>query len=239
MSEFLIELIEFAIDFKDGLLYFLPGFGRPDRVLNFTWGHLKITFITMIFAILIGVSLGILITRVRRLYNPVIAVAGMIYTIPSLALFGLMIPIVGIGFKPAVIALTLYSLLAIIRNTAVGIDAVDAPLIEAARGMGMTSWQILLTVELPLALPLIFAGIRIAVVSTISLATLASYFGSLSLGSLIFEGMSSGGTRNDKIVAGAIGASVLAILFDQLIGRAERSLKRDTASLSERPGGGA
>jgi len=239
MVEFFNDLINFFIDFKDGLLYFLPGIGRPDRVLEFTWGHLKITFVTMIFAILIGVSLGILITRVRRLYSPVIAVAGMIYTIPSLALFGLMIPIVGIGFEPAVIALTLYSLLAIIRNTAVGIDAVDAPLVEAARGMGMTNWQTLVKVELPLALPLIFAGIRIAVVSTISLATLASFFGSQSLGSLIFEGISSGGTRNDKIVAGAVGASILAILFDQLIGRAEKALKSDTASPSKASGGGA
>ena len=148
-----------------------------------------------------------------------------------------MIPIVGIGFEPAVIALTLYSLLAIIRNTAVGIDAVDPPLVEAARGMGMTNWQILIKVELPLALPLIFAGIRIAVVSTISLATLASYFGAKSLGSLIFEGISSGGTRNDKIVAGAIGASILAIIFDQLIGRAEKSFSRGSASSSNQSRG--
>ncbi|MGD8458373.1 MAG: ABC transporter permease [Anaerolineales bacterium] len=239
MSEFINDLIEFAIDFKDGLLYFMPGIGRPDRVLGFTWGHLKITFITIIFAILIGVSLGILITRVRRLYNPVITIAGMIYTIPSLALFGIMIPIVGIGFEPAIIALTLYSLLAIIRNTAVGIDQVDPPLVEAARGMGMKNMQILLKVELPLAFPLIFAGIRIAIVSTISLATLASYFGASSLGSLIFEGISSGGTRNDKIVAGAVGASILAIIFDQLIGRAENTLRRGSSSGSAQPRGDA
>jgi osmoprotectant transport system permease protein len=224
MAELFQDLVEFAITFKDGLLYFLPGFGRPDRVIDFTLGHLIITFVTTILAILIGVSLGILITRIRSLYDPVIKVAGMLYTIPSLALFGIMIPIVGIGLKPAIIALTLYSLLAIIRNTAVGLDDVDAPVIESARGMGMTNAQILFRVELPLALPVIFAGIRIAVISTISLATLASFFGARSLGNLIFEGIAVGGTRNDKVVAGAIGASALAILFDRLLAWTERSL---------------
>jgi osmoprotectant transport system permease protein len=226
MSEFIQDLIDFAIDFKDGILYYFPGTGRPDRVLEFVLGHLTITFITMIFGIILGVALGILITRVRRLYDPVIKTAGMLYTIPSLALFGLMIPIVGIGFKPAVIALTLYSLLVIIRNTAVGIDEVDRPIIEAARGMGMTELQILTRIEIPLALPVIFAGIRVATVSTISLATLASFFGARSLGSLIFEGIATGGTRNDKVVAGALGASLLAVFFDQIIGRAERRLRK-------------
>lgn len=226
MSDFIDNLIDFLIAFKDGLLYFVPGVGRPDRVLDFLWGHLLIVFTTMLFAIIIGVSLGILITRVRWLSDPTLKTAGMLYTIPSLALFGLMIPIVGIGFKPAVIALTLYSLLSIIRNTAVGIDGVDNAIIEAARGMGMTNAQILLRVEIPLALPVIFAGIRIAIVSAISLATLASFFGAKSLGNLIFEGISTGGTRNDKIVAGALGATALAILFSQLIGRAENALQR-------------
>ena len=227
MPEFINDLIEFLITFKDGILYFLPGVGRPDRVFDFLLGHLAITFATMFFAIIIGVSLGILITRVRWLSGPVLKGAGMLYTIPSLALFGIMIPIVGIGFEPAVIALTLYSLLSIIRNTSVGIDEVDPAITESARGMGMTDRQILLRVEIPLALPVIFAGIRIAAVATISLATLASYFGADSLGSLIFEGIAAGGTRNDKVVAGAVGASLLAILFALLIGRAEKALRQD------------
>lgn len=227
MTEFINDLIDFLITVKDGLLYFVPGVGRPDRVLEFLLGHLAITFTTMFFAIIIGVSLGILITRARGLSGPVLKGAGMLYTVPSLALFGIMIPIVGIGFKPAVIALTLYSLLSIIRNTSVGIDEVDPAITEAARGMGMTDRQILLRVEIPLALPVIFAGIRIAAVATISLATLASYFGAASLGSLIFEGIAAGGTRNDKVVAGAIGASLLAILFALIIGRAEKALRQD------------
>jgi osmoprotectant transport system permease protein len=224
MSEFLQDLYNLFTAFINGILYYLPGTGRPDRVWDFTSGHLLITIITMLFAIVIGVALGILITRYRRMYNPVLSVAGMIYTIPSLAMFGMLIPFVGIGFTPAVIALVLYSLLAIIRNTAVGIDEVDRAIVEAARGMGMTSWQILFKVELPMALPVIMAGIRIAVVSTISLATIASFFGANSLGSLIFEGIAAGGTRNDKVMAGAIGASVLAVLFDLLLGRVERTL---------------
>lgn len=226
IGELINDFINFGISFYKGILYFLPGVGRPDRVIEFTIGHLAITATTMFFAILIGVALGVLITRIRWLYDPVITGAGMLYTIPSLALFGIMIPIVGIGFRAAVIALTLYSLLAIIRNTAVGIDEVDTAIKEAARGMGMTDLQILLRVELPLALPVIFAGIRIAVVSTISLATIASFFGATSLGNLIFEGIGSGGTRNDKIVAGAVGASALAIFFSQIIRRAEDRLQR-------------
>lgn len=221
MAEFLKDIFDFLLAFKDGLLYFLPGVGRPDRVWQFTLGHLSITLVTMFFGILIGVAFGILITRYRKLYNPVISIAGMIYTIPSLAMFGLLIPLVGIGFVPAVIALALYSLLAIIRNTAVGIDEVDPAIVEAARGMGMTKMQILLRIELPLAIPVMLAGIRIAVVSTISLATLASFFGANSLGNLIFEGIATGGLRGDKIMAGAIGASLLAILFDYLLGRLE------------------
>lgn len=225
MSDFITNLGDFFVTFWKGILYFFPGTGRPDRVWEFLVGHLLITFVVLFLAIIIGVGLGVLITRVRRLYEPVIKAAGVIYTIPSLALFGILIPIVGIGFEPAVIALTLYSLLAIIRNTAVGLDGVSPAIIESARGMGMTNRQILWRIELPLALPVIFAGIRIAAVSTISLAVLASYFGAPSLGNLIFEGIASGGTRFDKVVAGAVGASVLAILFDRLIGRAERALR--------------
>jgi len=223
------NLVEFFISLKDGLLYFVPGVGRPDRVIEFLLGHLLITFVTLIFAVLISIPLGILITRVRSLYDPVIKLAGMLYTVPSLAMFGVLVPFLGIGFPPAIVALTLYSLLAIIRNTAVGINGVDQSIIEAARGMGMRNSSILMKVELPLALPVIFAGIRIATVSTISLATLASFFGATSLGNLIFEGISAGGTRNDKVVAGAIGAALLAILFDLVISRIERVLPGSAA----------
>lgn len=226
--ELLQDLYNFLVAFKDGLLYFLPGVGRPDRVLTLIVGHLTITFAAVLLATAIGVALGILITRVRALYSPVIAAAGIVYTIPSLALFGLLIPIVGIGVRPAIIALTLYSLLVIIRNTAVGLGEIDPSIIEAARGMGMTNSQILVRIELPLSLPVMFAGIRLATVAAISLATIASYFGALGLGTLMFEGLATGGTRNDKIMAGAMAASALAILFNLLIRRAETALWRRT-----------
>lgn len=193
---------------------------RPDLVLNGVIEHVYITVVSVFAASLVGVLLGVLITRVRALYDPILTVAGIIYTIPSLAMFVLMIPLLGIGFPSAVVALVLYSLLVLIRNTAVGIDGVDENIIEAARGMGMTSLGILVRIELPLALPVIFAGIRIAAVSAISLATIAAFIGAGGIGNLLFEGMSS--QREDKIIAGAFAASVMALGTEVLLRQIEK-----------------
>ena len=193
---------------------------RPDLVLNGVIEHVYITVISVFLASLVGVALGVLITRIRALYDPVLTIAGVIYTIPSLAMFVLMIPLLGIGFSSAVVALVLYSLLVLIRNTAVGIDSVDPNIIEAARGMGMPSMGILVRVELPLALPIIFAGVRIAAVSAISLATIAAFIGAGGIGDLLFEGMSS--QRDDKIVAGAFAASVMALGAEVLLRQIEK-----------------
>jgi len=193
---------------------------RPDLVLDVVIEHVYLTIVAILGASVLGVILGVLITRIRSLYGPVLTVAGVIYTVPSLAMFVLMIPVLGIGFKSAVIALILYSLLIIIRNTAVGLDSVDPNIIEAARGMGMTPLTILSRVELPLALPIIFAGIRIAAVSAISLATIAAFIGAGGIGDLIFQGMSS--QRDDKIVAGALSASVMAIGAEVLLRQVEK-----------------
>lgn len=193
---------------------------RPDLVLNGVIEHVYITVISVFAASLVGVLLGVLITRMRALYDPILTVAGIIYTIPSLAMFVLIIPLLGIGFSSAVVALVLYSLLVLIRNTAVGIDGVDENIIEAARGMGMTSFGILVRVELPLALPVIFAGIRIAAVSAISLATIAAFIGAGGIGNLLFEGMSS--QRDDKIIAGAFAASVMALGTEVLLRQIEK-----------------
>lgn len=192
---------------------------RPDLILDGVIEHLYITILAVLGATVLGVLLGILITRLRSLYDPILTVAGVIYTIPSLAMFVLLIPILGIGFESAVIALVLYSLLIIIRNTAVGLDSVDQTILEAARGMGMTPLGILVKVELPLALPIIFAGIRIATVSAISLATIASFIGAGGIGDLLFQGITS--QRNDKIVAGAIVASVMALGAEVLLRQIE------------------
>lgn len=193
---------------------------RPDLVLNVVIEHVYITVVTLLAASLVGVIFGVIITRLRALYDPVLTIAGIIYTVPSLAMFVLIIPLLGIGFESAVVALVLYSLLVLIRNTAVGIDSVDPNIIEAARGMGMTSLGILFRVELPLALPIIFAGIRIAAVSAISLATIAAFIGAGGIGEMLFEGMSS--QRDDKIVAGAFLASVMALSAEVLLRQIER-----------------
>jgi len=208
---------------------------RPDLVLDMVIQHVYITLIATLGATLLGVLLGILITRFRSVYEPVLTLAGIIYTVPSLAMFVLMIPVFGIGFRSAVIALILYSLLIIIRNTAVGLDSVDPNILEAARGMGMTPISILFRIELPLALPIIFAGIRIATVSAISLATIASFIGAGGIGDLIFQGISS--QRSDKIIAGAVTASVLAIgaqvLLQQVENGASPGITGDFKTLGE------
>lgn len=193
---------------------------RPDLVLDGVIEHVYITVVSVFLASLVGIVLGVVITRLRGLYEPVLTVAGVIYTVPSLAMFVLIIPLLGIGFSSAIVALVLYSLLVLIRNTAVGIDSVDPNIIEAARGMGMTSTGILFRVELPLALPIIFAGIRIAAVSAISLATIAAFIGAGGIGDLLFEGMSS--QRDDKIVAGAFAASVMALGAEVLLRQIEK-----------------
>ncbi len=193
---------------------------RPDQVLDVVTEHIYITVVTVLLASVMGVILGVLITRIRALYDPILTVAGVIYTVPSLAMFVLMIPLLGIGFNSAVVALVLYSLLVLIRNTAVGIDSIDPNVIEAARGMGMTSLGILFRIELPLALPIVFAGIRIATVSAISLGTIAAFIGAGGIGDLIFQGISS--QRDDKIVAGAVAASVMALAAEFLLRQVER-----------------
>lgn len=182
--------------------------------------HMELVFFSMILAILIGVPLGILITRVPKLATGVLGGAGILQTIPSLALLGFMIPVFGIGLKTAIAALFLYSLLPIIRNTYAGIKDVDKATTEAAKGMGMTSMQVLIKVELPLALSVIMAGIKTATVINVGTATLAAFIGAGGLGDFIFLGITRG---NDALVLlGAIPAALLAIALELLLGLLER-----------------
>ena len=183
-------------------------------ILKLTVEHIKITVIAVSISTVIGVAIGILITRFRRAATPVIGIAGIIYTIPSLALFGMLIPFIGIGIKPALIALILYSQLALIRNTFVGIVHIDSAIREAGRGMGMSPLQFLRMVELPVALPVIMAGIRTAAVMNIGTATIAAYIGAGGLGWLIFRGIAS--VNTEQIVAGALPVTLLAIGVDFL-----------------------
>jgi osmoprotectant transport system permease protein len=191
-------------------------------IFKLTLEHIEVAMMAVIISTIIGVAIGIVITRIKKLVTPVIGIAGVIYTIPSLALFGMLIPFIGIGVKPAVIALILYGQLVLIRNTYVGITQIDWAVIEAGKGMGMSSWQFLRMVELPVALPVIMAGIRTAAVMNIGTATIAAYIGAGGLGWLIFRGIAS--VYTEQIIAGAVPVILLAIGTDYFFILLERFL---------------
>lgn len=188
-------------------------------ILKLTLEHLYLVSISVGAAILSGVPIGIVITKDKKLADAVLYVASVIITVPSVAMFGLMIPLLslvnrGIGFWPAAIAIFLYSQLPIIRNTYTAINNIDPALREAAKGMGMSDWQRLAKVEIPLAVPVIMAGVRMAVVMNIAVATIAVYIGAGGLGTIINEGIT--GTNSIKLVVGAVAVSLLAIIADYL-----------------------
>ncbi len=193
-------------------------------VLIRTLQHLGLVAVSVGIAVVIGLPLGVLITRKSRLRASILGVANVLQTIPSLALFGflLAVPFIGLGMRNAVIALIAYSLLPIIHNTFAGIDGVDPAVREAATGMGMTDWQLLKMVELPLAAPVILAGIRVAAVIGVGIATIAAAIGAGGLGVFIFRGLSM--VDNGVILAGAIPAALLALLVDGGLHLLERRL---------------
>jgi osmoprotectant transport system permease protein len=205
---------------------------------DYLGGHLQITLIPLLLGIAISLPLAIVAVKVKSLRTPVMMTVAVIQTIPGLALLALTVPVLvlvgeivapfgitisALGFLPAVIALTLYSMLPIVRNTVTGITGVEPALTEAARGLGMTEWQTLTRVELPLAAPVIVAGIRTATVWVVGIATLATPVGQTSLGNYIFSGLQ---TRNHiAVLFGCIGAAALALFLDGLIGLVERSVR--------------
>jgi len=198
---------------------------------SLTLEHLWMVGASMLLAIAVGIPLGILITRRPRLRKPVIAAANVIQTIPSLALFGFLLPAPWFGERAerlAVLALMLYALLPLIRNTYAGITGVDRAVIEAARGMGLTDSQLLFKVELPLAASVILAGVRVAVVISIGLATIAAAIGAGGLGELIFRGLAM--VNNSVILAGAIPAALMALAADVLLGLLENHLTPQRAA---------
>ncbi len=209
--------------------YFMKNFflvKYAPEILQHTLEHLFLVGIAIAIAILIGIPLGILITRKTYLRQPILGIANILQTIPSLALFGLLIPVPiigGIGAVPAIFALIVYSLLPIIRNTYTGITSVDPAIREAGRGMGMTDRQLLLQVEIPLAMGVILAGVRVATVIAIGIATIAAAIGAGGLGVFIFRGIS---VVNDQLIlAGAVPAAAIALLADFAIGWMENKLK--------------
>lgn len=206
--------------------YLLNNWGT---VLQLFGQHLSLTFTVLFFALLISIPLGVLIARIRWLQAPVLAVLGIIYTIPSLSLFVLLIPIFGLGTIPAIIALLAYAQLLLVRNWVVGLTGIDRAILEAARGMGMNSWQRFFQIELPLALPMLLAGMRLATLSSIGIGTIAAFINAGGLGVLLFQGVIT--SNYAKIVTGSIAVSLLAIGTNYLLRflerRAEKTIRGD------------
>lgn len=196
------------------------------EVLELVLEHLWMVGISTLLAVAIGVPLGILLTRKPALDKPILGGANVMQTIPSLALFGLLLPVPWLGDRAdrlAILALTLYALLPIIRNTYAGITGVDPAIVEAGRGMGMTNGQLLWQVQLPLALGVIIAGVRVATVISVGVATIAAAIGAGGLGEYIFRGLAM--VNNQLILAGAIPAALLALLADVSLGFIEKRLR--------------
>ncbi|MGI9057959.1 MAG: ABC transporter permease [Ktedonobacteraceae bacterium] len=214
--------------------YLLSGYNYdltdPESIPNLFLQHLYLVGITMLISIIIAIPLGLLVVRFRRLYLPIITVSGLLYTIPGIALIGVLITITHLTAATIIIPLVIYTQLVLIRNTAAAVNGIDPLLIEVGRAMGMNRSQILWRVTLPLALPVIVAGIRIATVTTIGIASLASLAGQGGLGDLIFNNLDS--RDFDAISAGGILMGVLAIVADLILLGVQISLNRGRSALS-------
>ncbi len=195
-------------------------------VLSLAGQHLLMSGMSLAIALAIALPVGVACARVARLRGPVLGILGVIYTIPSLSLFVLLIPFTGLGLRPAVIALVAYAQLVLVRNVVVGLTGIDPAIIEAARGMGMTALQRLWRVELPLALPIILAGVRVAMLSIIAIGTIAAFINAGGMGLLLFDGVRS--SNPEKIITGAIAVSALAIGANGLLWFVEQRAARAT-----------
>jgi len=179
-----------------------------------TLQHLQLALFSILISILIGVPLGILVTYIKSLKKPVLGFANVMQAVPSIALLGFLVPFLGIGERPAVFMVVVYSLLPIVKNTATGLSSINADTIEAAKGIGMTNFQILSKIKLPLSLPVIMAGIRISAVTSVGLVTLAAFIGAGGLGYLIYSGIRT--ATPYQILLGAVPACMLALAVDFL-----------------------
>lgn len=192
------------------------------------WQHIAISLTALSIAFALSLAIGIVAARREKLYGAVMTLSGILYTIPTLAFLAFLIPVVGLGRSNAIITMVAFSLMILIRSVATGIREVPAEVIDAARGMGMNSGQIMRRIELPLALPLIVAGLRVSAVTVISVTVVAAYVNAGGLGTLIFNGIAS--DHPAKIWAGALTVCVLAIVVDLLLALTERKLRRQRAA---------
>ncbi|HEX6292505.1 MAG TPA: ABC transporter permease [Herpetosiphonaceae bacterium] len=193
--------------------------------------HLRLTLIALAIALVIALPLGVLLSRVKWLEGPVMSVLNLLYTIPSLALLVLLVPFTGLGADTAIIVLVVYAQVILVRNIVVGLNGVSPDIVEAARGMGMNGWQRFFRVELPLALPVIIAGVRIATVTIIAIATVAALINAGGLGRILFEGVSR--RSESRIIAGSLAAAAMAAMANVLLRllewRATRAIRGDEA----------
>ena len=201
---------------------------RGEMVWNLLLEHLWLVFVSVGTAIVVSVIVGILISYYLNTATVVLTVCQILMTIPSIAMLGMLVPFFGIGFNTGVIALILYSLLPIVRNTYTGISEVDPVIIESAVGMGMTEWRILTKIKIPLAMPVIIAGIRTATVMIVGVAAVAAYVGAGGLGELIFQGISR--SNAPMIIVGAVGVSIIALAFDFIMSWGERIFAAKTGA---------
>ncbi|HLZ61650.1 MAG TPA: ABC transporter permease [Ktedonosporobacter sp.] len=204
----------------------------PGSIPNLLWQHAFLVGVSMLISLIIAIPVGILVARYRKLYLPIITFTDLLYTIPGIALLGILITVPGLGlsFQTAIIPLILYTQLVLIRNTAAGINGIDPLLIETAKAMGMNGFQLLFRVTLPLALPVIVAGIRIATVTTIGIASLASLVGEGGLGDLVFKNITT--QDLDAVAAGGILMALFAIVVDLLLLFVQSLLNRGRGALS-------
>ncbi|RST73702.1 ABC transporter permease [Siminovitchia acidinfaciens] len=201
----------------ESIISFLSSNGS--ELLFKTWEHIGISLIAALLGIIVAVPLGVMLTRVPKIANVVMGILSVVQTFPSFAILAFFIPIFGVGKVPAIIALFFYSVLPILRNTYIGVSGVNRDLLEAGRGMGMTAWERIIYVELPLSIPVIMTGVRLSTVYLIGWATLAAYIGAGGLGDYIFSGLNL--YQAEFIIAGAIPVTILALLTDLFLGRIE------------------
>lgn len=195
-----------------------------DLVSTLFLQHLQLTVVVLFFALVIGIPLGVVLARIKWLRGPVMGFLGIIYTIPSLSFFVLLIPLFGLGTRPAIVALTAYAQLLLVRNWLVGLTSINPAVMEAARGMGMSSWQRFWQVEFPLALPMLLVGVRLVVLSSIGIGTIAAFINAGGLGELLFEGVIT--ANYNKIFAGAVAVTVLSLTANYGIRILERRAER-------------
>ncbi len=199
-------------------------FNYSELIFEYTKNHFSLVLTVLFFSLILWISLGLIIGRYEKLAGPVISLGNLIFVIPGISLFGLFvtIPLLGLGRRSAALALILYAMMPLVRNVYRGIKSVDNNVIEAGRGMGMSSFEILTKIQIPMAWPIVFAGIRVTVVMITGMATIATFIGERNLGRLIHHGITRG--NSDMIIAGALVVSLIALILDYLLGLLQKKL---------------